>query len=429
MEVLDGVGGVLPVLDKFIPKSYRGSNKLWYVMPIATPLWYAIDLSDEKVVVDSICSVASTVVEMHGIGMSHRDIKPSNLLHHKGVPCLADFGLVTYPGKIEITESQIKIGARNTIAPEMRHYVTGSDGKAADVYSLAKTLWMFLCKQKKCFDGQYNPRSSISLRSMNPVAQIDMLDQLLEASTDHNPMSRPSIKEFHKALSDCSSIISDPDRLSKTKWVGIQSYLFPEHVPQRTEWSDMRTISDILNMVGESARDNHMFFPDGGGMDLTGASLSTDLNLIELFYDSTRMGSFAIRPKRLLYESFADSDWNYFRVEFENAEPSGVYWNIWPDDVNSEEVIELAGGQLVPGECREYGEWNGEPLPVDYRVQTRFRTGAIVVVHRKSAYNKDSSTYDGRHDEMNADEFRKYMARNFEQTMRTSSPSSAQPEY
>lgn len=47
-----------------------------------------------------------------------------------------------YPEKENLTKIKESVGAKTTIAPEMKRNAKDSDGKKADVYSLAKTLWM-----------------------------------------------------------------------------------------------------------------------------------------------------------------------------------------------------------------------------------------------------------------------------------------------
>ncbi len=43
---------------------------------------------------------------------------------------------------------------------------------------------------------------------------------------------------------------------------------------------------------------------------------------------------------------------------------------------------------------------------------TRGFRGSFVIFCKRSPYNLDASTYDGRHNEMTTDEFRKYIQRN-----------------
>ena len=56
-------------------------------------------------------------------------------------------------------------------------------GKKADVFSLAKTMWMFLTKDERGFDGVYNYLdSSHSLRYLDKYKSVHLveIDELFE---------------------------------------------------------------------------------------------------------------------------------------------------------------------------------------------------------------------------------------------------------
>lgn len=409
MEVLEGVDGVLPLLDKFVPRSHKGSNRIWLVMPVASPLRDVVSASDYIEVLEAVKSIATTVGHMHGLDMAHRDIKPSNMLWYQDKPCLADFGLVTYPGKVDITQDQLKVGPRQTVAPEMRYYDARVDGKPADVYSLAKSLWMLLCDKSHCFDGQYSSRSSESLRALAPLAHLDVLDDLLESSTSHVPESRPSIHEFVSELQNAISTHLEFDKLSRAKWDSIRNYLLPELVPERCIWTNPKDICRVLDLVSSSAKHNHMMLPSGGGMDLLAARQSGLPDEIELVWDPEGGSSYVVKPKRLLYEIFKDSVWDYFYLETSPPTPSGLTFTTWPSDVDYEEVVEVDSGGLYKLEVLDTGEWGDAGEPQRWRRVVRYKNGAFLIVHRASHYNKDSSTYDGRHSAVSSDDFRAYI--------------------
>ena len=67
---------------------------------------------------------------LHSHGLVHRDIKPSNIIFVKGVPKLADIGLVT---SVDATRSFV--GTDGYIPPE------GPGTPQADLYSLGKVLY------------------------------------------------------------------------------------------------------------------------------------------------------------------------------------------------------------------------------------------------------------------------------------------------
>lgn len=145
----DTIEGILPVLD-------YSESEFWYTMPVAEPVMKYIErskLSIKSVVLYSI-SLCGTLMELHRRGISHRDIKPSNIYFYEGRFYLGDFGLVDFPDNTHgLTKENKGLGAIFTIAPEMKRNPQNADGKKADVFSFAKTMWMFLTRNEKGFDG------------------------------------------------------------------------------------------------------------------------------------------------------------------------------------------------------------------------------------------------------------------------------------
>jgi serine/threonine protein kinase len=170
------IEGILPILDSYLPDKPTDETP-WYVMPVAQPIEQFLDEKDFEDVVLAIIDVAKTLFELHNRNISHRDIKPENLLVRDGKTYLADFGLVDYPDKINITSSGDVVGAKWTMAPEMRREGSKADGKPADVYSLAKTFWILITKNKKGFDGQYDPTGVNSLNNLS-LKEKDRKDYL-----------------------------------------------------------------------------------------------------------------------------------------------------------------------------------------------------------------------------------------------------------
>lgn len=137
------VQGLLQLVDYDLPGNVKGRHP-WYSMPLAMPLKYYIGEKSPEEKIEMMLFVSRTLQVLHDRGISHRDIKPGNILVVDDVVCLSDFGLVDYPDKEEVTLRWKDVGARWTIAPEMRRNPDTSDGKPADIYSLAKTLWIIL---------------------------------------------------------------------------------------------------------------------------------------------------------------------------------------------------------------------------------------------------------------------------------------------
>ncbi len=135
-------------------------------MPVSQPLEKYLEGKYFEDVVLVIIDVAKTLLELHQRNISHRDIKPENLLFKDSKAYIGDFGLVDYPDKVPLTSSGDAIGAKWTMAPEMRRLGSKADGKPADVYSLAKTLWILITRNRKGFDGQYHANSVNGLRNV-----------------------------------------------------------------------------------------------------------------------------------------------------------------------------------------------------------------------------------------------------------------------
>lgn len=185
-------------------------------------------------------------------------------------------------------------------------------------------------------------------------------------------------------------------------WNQIQKKIFPIAVPKHCEWTRLHEIISILNLIGSKEQSNHMFYPTGGGLDIKSANVSVEHNCIEIFTGLTNI----IKPKELIFESFKDPAWNYFRIETSELNLSGVYEDY---DYPNEELTELSEGNYISRSYWDEGEYNGEKLPKSARVVIRQLKGSFVIFAKASYYNRHSATYDARHNKMNSIEFRNYI--------------------
>ena len=134
---------MLPVIAAEVPETPSDERPAWLAMPIAETVREALtDTPTLDEVVAAVRAYATTLATLAEQGVHHRDVKPDNLfrLHDEWV--VGDFGLVTWPGKSAATEPGQKLGPANFVAPEMVRDATQADAGPADVWSLAKVLWV-----------------------------------------------------------------------------------------------------------------------------------------------------------------------------------------------------------------------------------------------------------------------------------------------
>ena len=414
------VRGVMPVLA-------ADKDNHWYAMPMAKPLmeWtveqlakcrkseYLINHTDRsqwiRGVVERIIQCADTLVELHKRGIHHRDIKPANMYLHDNVCCLGDFGLVEFPDRDNnLTREDKGLGAIFTIAPEMKRNPKEADASKADVYSLAKSLWMLLTLDEKGFDGQYafNDRSH-ALRQYPQLEEeyLVEIEELLTAATPNSPEDRPDMEQLRTSLATWLANYSDEERWQTNEWKFIARRIFGENMAQRTVFSDPAVTVRVLNILASSRALNHMMFPHGGGLDLQGAELAAEPGFIYLKADHTLN---LLRPKALYFESFPDSRWNYFLLEADEVDPVE---DIGVSMHGDQSLVEDIPGHYVKADDSVYGVYDydtAEPLPDGWKQVCRFTKGKFLIVMKTFGYNHIQATYDGRHAVMTNDELRDY---------------------
>ena len=412
MEANADIQGILTILDKFLPDD-RASGIPYYVMPVAQTMEKASHGKSLEQKVDIILEICKCVSQLHARGITHRDIKPSNILFFNHRYYLADFGLADFPEKEKLSNPNEEIGAKWTIAPEMRRESESADHKKGDVYSLAKTLWILLTGHKKGFDGQYTVDSIIELKRFYRDSYTDPIDGLLALCTDIDPKKRPSVDELIQGLVDWKSLTKDFHSQNRRQWLALQSKLFPGSLPQRASWERLEDIMHVLQAIGGVKNLNHLFFPTGGGLDLVDVKLSHEHGCLEL--DLVRPN--IVKPKRLVFESFAsDPEWNYFYLELDALERAEV---VDADDEPSHKDTDEELSELSPLAYYPYSVLNDRErfkdeyfITEESRLIRRWLKGNMVIFCKRSTYNLNSHTYDGRHNGMTVDQFRAYVQRN-----------------
>lgn len=385
------ISGIIPILEFNLPEVSSGTNT-WYTMPLATNFGTFIKEKSIVNIVNEFLPLIQTLIELHDSDIVHRDIKPDNFLYYNNRLCLADFGLVKFPESPQITPERRDVGAKFTMAPEMRRQAFKANGKQADIYSIAKSLWIAITRQELGFDGQYIKGSSLSLTKTESNLYFTPLEDLLEQSTDNTPENRPTAQEFKSQLEHWLEINEDFDRRNLTEWLEIQNILFPSGVPVQAEWKDVSIIVKILNHIAHRDSLNHMFYPDGGGNDLVDVKAAGEKGFISLYV--CERSADIIKPKKLTFNSFgSDPEWNYFWLECEEVEPHPVSSSFSYKGFN-QYLTELSPGVYTLPDAWEHGEYNGNPLPTTAVRVDRYIKGTFVFFSKSSRYNKTRRTYE-----------------------------------
>lgn len=409
-----GIDGVLPILD-------YDKDDLWYVMPLARSLRSIIDnyaklqqtaipvttYRDEILQqnVEGFIMLADTLEKIHTLGYVHRDIKLDNLYVWNGRYCIGDFGIVDLPTNTALTKKHDRLGAWNTIAPEVLRDARNATNKS-DVYSLAKSLWMCMSLNTSGFDGRYDYNaSSMSLHDMPHLENAYLLDidELLYDATQEDPALRPSMQDFAKRLYEWQRTSIDFEKENKKEWEFIYKALFNNVRPAMLPLTDIKDIARTLHYFARYTRLNYTMMPQGGGLTLQNASLAPESGCIYLDFGFT----YVCKPKQLIIRNFKDDEtWNYIFLELDNLKP--ILSNCVEED-----LIEDTPAHYVDATCAVYGVYDyesGIKFPKGWKLITRVCAGNFLIVAKGGFYNSITPTSDGRHSLFTEPEFYDYIS-------------------
>lgn len=417
VEANSDIDGLMQIYDKNLPKDFEHDITPFYVMPIGKPVIPFLEGKTLREKVHFFIHLSEIVSKLHARKIAHRDIKPSNLLLINDKCYLTDFGLVEFPGKPDLTRINERIGPKGITPPEMIHDPKNADGLKADIYELAKTMWILLTNKVEGFEGQYNPESIYGLDKYFLTDYITHINKLLFSCTDPDPVKRPNIQEFITQLKSWCDIDGDFEAKNIAQWKELNELLFTDLIPSEAIWEEAEDIIKVLKLLTKQNNLNHLFFPDGGGHDLIEARVSHEAGCIEIEFPSIYNGRTVhiIKPKRLIFQTFKNKyEWNYFRIETDKLDPvDPAYYNGVSDptyELQFEEVLEVSPGKYVP--CYaidEFYQQNPNHISTrDYTV-SRWVEGVFVIFGKNSPYNKIGATYDGRHNKMDRSEFRNHV--------------------
>ncbi|HSD24745.1 MAG TPA: serine/threonine-protein kinase [Solirubrobacterales bacterium] len=206
------------------------------------------DLND-RLVAQVGADAAAALTAAHRAGVVHRDVKPENIL----VVCeggrqrdpsdsvqakLVDFGIARIAGEKTLTATGAVVGTLAYMAPEQADGLR--PGPAADVYSLALTLY-------ECFCGEHpllREGPAATARAIGePIAPLgavrpelpEAMTEAIDAALDPDPEERPLSSELGAALSAHVSRL-DGDPLPPIAGIDGEAFLEPRHRPDRARF-------------------------------------------------------------------------------------------------------------------------------------------------------------------------------------------------
>jgi hypothetical protein len=147
---------------------------------------------------------AAALTHAHRAGVVHRDVKPENILVGPGDEAkLVDFGIARITGERTLTATGAVVGTLAYMAPEQADGLR--PGPAADVYSLALTLYECLCGEHPLLrDGPAATARAIG-EPIAPLSAVrpelpEAMTEAIDASLDPDPEVRPLASELEAAL-------------------------------------------------------------------------------------------------------------------------------------------------------------------------------------------------------------------------------------
>src|SRR4051794_28256071 len=147
---------------------------------------------------------AAALTHAHRAGVVHRDVKPENILVDTGEHAkLVDFGIARIAGERTLTATGAVVGTLAYMAPEQADGLR--PGPAADVYSLALTLYECLCGEHPLLrEGAAATARAIGepiapLSAVRPELPAE-LSEAIDAALDPDPEERPLASELGSAL-------------------------------------------------------------------------------------------------------------------------------------------------------------------------------------------------------------------------------------
>jgi len=201
------------------------------------------DLTD-RLVARIGSDAAAALTAAHRAGVVHRDVKPENILVCEGArqrdpssdgqAKLVDFGIARIAGEKTLTATGAVLGTLAYMAPEQADGLR--PGPAADVYSLALTLYECLCGEHPLLrEGPAATARAIG----EPIAPLgavrpelpEQMTEAIDAALDPDPEERPLASELGATLAAHVGEL-DGEPLPPIAGIDGDAFLEPRRRPQ-----------------------------------------------------------------------------------------------------------------------------------------------------------------------------------------------------
>ena len=178
---------------------------------------------------------AAALTAAHRAGVVHRDVKPENILVDSAEQAkLVDFGIARIAGEKTLTATGAVVGTLAYMAPEQADGLR--PGPAADVYSLALTLYECLCGEHPLLrEGPAATARAIG-EPIAPLAAVrpelpEGMTEAIDAALDPDPEERPLASELGAALCSHAGEL-DGEPLPPVAGIDGDAFLEPRRRPE-----------------------------------------------------------------------------------------------------------------------------------------------------------------------------------------------------
>ena len=187
---------------------------------------------------------AAALTAAHRAGVVHRDVKPENILvlcegarqrdpSDSGQAKLVDFGIARIAGEKTLTATGAVVGTLAYMAPEQADGLR--PGPAADVYSLALTLYECLCGEHPLVRGGPAATARAIGEPIAPLGAVRLelpeeMTQAIDAALDPDPEERPLASELGAVLATHVSEL-DGDPLPPIEGIDGDAFAEPRRRP------------------------------------------------------------------------------------------------------------------------------------------------------------------------------------------------------